>query len=70
MVLVVLLPTQPSRTEVSYTGFRQQVQAANVTEISSRGDTIQGTFGQGVARTASAQHPPPRIQVKSCVTPH
>jgi cell division protease FtsH len=29
---------------VSYTFFKQQVAAGNVSGISSRGDTIQGTF--------------------------
>ena len=34
----------PSRTTVSYTFFREQVQAGNVAEITSTGDTIEGTF--------------------------
>ena len=34
----------PSRTTVSYTFFRQQVQAGTVSEITSTGDTIEGTF--------------------------
>src|SRR4029453_5277713 len=39
----------PKRTTVSYTFFRQQVQAGNVKEITSTGDSIQGDF-----RTAPA----------------
>jgi cell division protease FtsH len=39
-------PTQ--RVEVSYTFFKQQVQADNVVQISTRADTIQGTFKQAV----------------------
>jgi cell division protease FtsH len=42
----------PSRTTVSYTFFRQQVQAGNVSEVTSTGDTIEGTF-----KTA-AKYPP------------
>ncbi len=42
----------PSRTTVSYTFFRQQVQAGNVSEITSTGDTIEGTF------RAAAKYPP------------
>jgi cell division protease FtsH len=41
-----------SRTTVSYTFFRDQVQAGNVSEVTSTGDTIEGTF-----RTA-AKYPP------------
>ena len=42
----------PSRTTVSYTFFREQVQAGNVAEVTSTGDTIEGTF-----RT-TAKYPP------------
>jgi cell division protease FtsH len=42
----------PKRTTVSYTFFRQQVQAGNVKEITSTGDSIQGDF-----RTAAAYPP-------------
>ena len=41
-----------SRTTVSYTFFRDQVQAGNVSEVTSTGDTIEGAF-----RTA-AKYPP------------
>src|SRR5579864_7346120 len=44
-----LLPSGPQRVDVPYTLFKQQVEAANVAEIASRGDTIQGTFRQPVA---------------------
>ena len=33
-----------SRTTVSYTAFRAQVSAGNVSEVTSTGDTIEGTF--------------------------
>ena len=35
------------RTTVSYTFFREQVQAGNVAEVTSTGDTIQGVFRNG-----------------------
>jgi cell division protease FtsH len=41
-------PGQPQRVEVSYTFFKQQVEADNVAEISTRADTVQGTFKQAV----------------------
>src|SRR5260221_6928916 len=45
----LLLPAGPQRVDVPYTLFKQQVEAANVAEIASRGDTIQGTFRQPVS---------------------
>jgi cell division protease FtsH len=44
----VVFPGRPQRVEVSYTFFKQQVELDNVVEISSRADTIQGTFRQDV----------------------
>ena len=49
LFISVFFPGQPQRVEVSYTFFKQQVEADNVAEISTRADTIQGTFRQGVA---------------------
>jgi cell division protease FtsH len=48
LLLTLLLPDQGPRLEVPYTLFRQQVEAGNVAEITSRGDVIQGTFKQPV----------------------
>ncbi len=62
VVIQQMTPAQPQRVEVSYTFFKQQVVADNVAQISTRTDTIQGTFKQAVtyqpdpalaARTAS-----------------
>jgi cell division protease FtsH len=47
-LLNVLFPPEPARVQVSYTFFKQQVTADNVSEISSRGDTIQGSFRQSL----------------------
>jgi cell division protease FtsH len=41
-----------TRTTVSYTFFREQVQAGNVSEVTSTGDTIEGDF------RAAAKYPP------------
>ncbi|MDP9374964.1 MAG: ATP-dependent zinc metalloprotease FtsH [Chloroflexota bacterium] len=40
----LLFPQRNDRATVSYTYFLEQIQAGNVVEITSRGDTIQGTF--------------------------
>jgi cell division protease FtsH len=46
---VLLAP--PARTAVSYTYFLTQVQAKNVSEITSTGDTIEGAFTKKAAYT-------------------
>jgi cell division protease FtsH len=46
--VVSLIPDRESRVSVPYTVFREQVQAGNVSEVTSRGDTIQGTFKKEV----------------------
>jgi cell division protease FtsH len=45
-LLSFALLSPPTRTQVSYTFFREQVQAANVVDITSTGDTIEGQFRQ------------------------
>jgi cell division protease FtsH len=49
LIIQQVTPGQPQRVEVSYTYFKQQVEADNVVEISTRADTVQGTFKKGVA---------------------
>jgi cell division protease FtsH len=44
-----LFPPEPTRVQISYTYFKEQVTTDNVAEISSRGDTIQGKFRQPVS---------------------
>src|SRR5215813_2618043 len=45
LLVQVFLPERPNpRIDVPYTFFKQQVQADNVVEVTSQGDTIQGTF--------------------------
>ncbi|SNY54237.1 ATP-dependent zinc metalloprotease FtsH [Paractinoplanes atraurantiacus] len=50
---VLLAP--PERTAVSYTYFLTQVQADNVSEITSTGETIEGQFKKEVAYTPSGE---------------
>jgi cell division protease FtsH len=57
LLITVVLPKAPERVEVSYTFFKQQVQADNVVEISTRTDTIQGTFKKAVAYQPNADTP-------------
>ena len=46
--IVSLIPDRASRLDVPYSLFREQVEAGNVTEVTSQGDTIQGTFDKAV----------------------
>src|SRR3981081_4622489 len=69
LLITVVLPKAPERVEVSYTFFKQQVQADNVVEISTRTDTIQGTFKQAVAYQPNADTPPRMAADFSTVIP-
>jgi cell division protease FtsH len=44
----ILFPETSDRVTVPYTVFKEQVQAGNVSEITSQGDAIQGDFKQAV----------------------
>lgn len=52
LVGLALAPSQ-ERTKITYTFFREQLQAGNVSEIESRNDTIQGNLGK------AARYQPP-----------
>src|ERR671938_1678824 len=45
LLVNLLVPPEGGRVQVSYTFFVQQVEANNVEEVDSRGDTIQGSSG-------------------------
>ena len=47
-VVPLIFPPDSDRVKVSYTFFREQVQAKNVSEITGQGETIQGIFKQAV----------------------
>jgi cell division protease FtsH len=71
LVTHVLLP-EPSSITIPYTVFKQQVEAGNVEDVTSVGDSIQGTFKTKVtypqqvaqAPTANAPASPPAGQPK------
>src|SRR5215203_2525431 len=44
LVVSYLFPDPEAPVEVPYTLFKEQVEASNVEEISSRGDAIEGSF--------------------------
>jgi cell division protease FtsH len=48
VLIVQLVPRERGRLDVPYTTFREQVQAGNVSEITSKGNQIQGTFKKSV----------------------
>ncbi len=52
--IVSLIPDRDSRLSVPYTEFRAQVQAGNVSEVTSQGDTIQGEFEKPVTYPAGS----------------
>ena len=56
LLVQFFLPEQPQqRIDIPYTEFKQQVAAGNVTEVTSRADTIQGTFKQPVTYPPEGQ---------------
>jgi cell division protease FtsH len=54
--IVSLIPSGTSRLDVPYTEFRDQVTAGNVSEVTSRGDTIQGEFEKEVTYPEGSDH--------------
>jgi cell division protease FtsH len=56
LLVQVFLPERPNpRIDVPYTFFKQQVTADNVLEVTSQGDTIQGTFKSAVTYPTDPQ---------------
>ena len=54
-IISSFLLAPPSRTAVSYTFFLTQVQAANVAQITSTGDTIEGAFTKAASYTPTGE---------------
>ncbi len=54
--IVSLIPSGKDRLDVPYTEFRDQVTAGNVSEVTSRGDTIQGDFKKEVTYPDGSDH--------------
>ncbi len=63
-VAPLLFPEPRDRVSVSYTLFKQQVAAGNVSEITSRGEDIQGEFRQPVPDPAPAEGETPASYTK------
>ena len=55
IVAPIVAPDTSDRMTVPYTTFKQQVEAGNVQEITSRGEAIQGTFNQNVTYPTSGE---------------
>ncbi len=55
LLVPLIFPEPQDRLTISYTEFKKQVQAGNVSEITGRGEAIQGTFKQGIADPAPTQ---------------
>src|ERR1700674_4229610 len=69
LLILFVTPGQPQRVELSYTFFKQQVVADNVAQISTRTDTIQGTFKQPVAYQPDLSVPARSVSDFSTVIP-
>jgi len=54
-IISSFLLAPPERTPVSYTFFLSQVQAVNVAEITSTGDTIEGSFTKAASYTPAGE---------------
>jgi len=54
LLVSLFVPDRPQQVDVPYSVFREQVAAGNVTEVTSRGDTIQGTFKTAVTYPPNA----------------
>ena len=49
LIVTLFFPDTPSLVTISYTFFKQQIEAGNVLEITARGEDIQGVFKQPIA---------------------
>src|SRR5437868_4513756 len=58
LLVQVFLPERPNpRIQIPYTFFKQQVLGDNVSEVTSQGDMIQGTFKNAVTYPPDQQNP-------------
>jgi cell division protease FtsH len=69
LVSALLFPRGPSRVEVSYTFFKQQVVADKVASIYAHGDAIQGTLYQEVQYTPDGDNKARTVKQFSTVQP-
>jgi cell division protease FtsH len=68
-VSILLPPSTTQRANIPYSLFNQQVQAANVAEITASGDTIQGRFKQPVSYTPSGATEASQVTLFATVQP-
>src|SRR3954453_4467305 len=68
-ILSLALSSNPSRTTVPYTLFYKQVQAGNVSEISAKGESIQGDLKKAVQYTAKQGQKPKSVDQFKTVRP-
>jgi cell division protease FtsH len=69
LLVPLFFPEAQDRVIVPYTFFKQQVAAGNISEITSRGEDIQGEFKQAVADpNAPAEQAPPAGQAPPTYT--
>jgi cell division protease FtsH len=59
-----LFANTPSRMQVPYSYFRQEVSDGNVSEVTSTGDTIQGDFKKAVKPPGASGSPETRFQTE------
>src|SRR5689334_5947496 len=64
----ILFPETNDRVTIPYTTFKEQVQAGNVSEITSQGDAIQGTFKQAITWPSTPQPGQRQIQATKFAT--
>jgi cell division protease FtsH len=63
-VIASLVSSTPSHEQVPYSYFRKQVTVGNVSEVTSTGNTIQGTFKKAVKPPGTGGHPSTRFQTE------
>src|SRR5947207_1555797 len=68
-LFTAFVPDRPGRTEIPYTVFKQQIEAANVAEVTSRADVIQGTFKRPVPLASLSGDPAIPMKEFSTVRP-
>jgi cell division protease FtsH len=69
LILSLSLSSKPAQTTIPYTLFYKQVQAENVSEISAKGESIQGDFKKAIQYTAKAGEKPKSVDKFKTVRP-
>src|SRR5215469_11335932 len=64
LIVNLLTPQSPQQVTISYTEFKAQVMADNVTSITSQGDTITGLFRKPVPASQGSKTTTPHFQTQ------